>query len=244
MCGLEDLVFGDTATATRVGQRLAALETPKFLRFAIEDMFAGRIALVSSFGADAAVLLHMIAQIDKGLPVLFLDTLHLFPETLAYRDQLVDMCGLTNAQNIVPDAKRLSSEDPENFLWAQDPDRCCAIRKVEPLAKALSPYDAWISGRKRFQSRDRAAMPLLGADGERVKVNPLANWTAADIDRYFDEHNLPRHQLVAKGYLSIGCVPCTTPVRPGETARAGRWRGHGKTECGIHVAAAETAAGN
>jgi phosphoadenosine phosphosulfate reductase len=244
MSGLEDLVFGDAATATRVGQRLAALETPKFLRFVIEDMFAGRVALVSSFGADAAVLLHMTAQIDKDLPVLFLDTLHLFPETLAYRDRLVDICGLTNAQNIVPDAQRLSGEDPENFLWAQDPDRCCAIRKVEPLAKTLSPYDAWISGRKRFQSRDRAALPLLEADGERVKVNALANWTAAEIDRYFGEHNLPRHQLVAKGYLSIGCVPCTTPVRPGEAARAGRWRGHGKTECGIHVAAAETAAGN
>jgi phosphoadenosine phosphosulfate reductase len=243
MSRLEGLVFGDAAIAARVGQRLAALETPKFLRFVVEDIFAGRIALVSSFGADAAVLLHMAAQIDTSLPVLFLDTRHLFPETLAYRDRLVDMCGLTNVQNIVPDAQRLTREDPENFLWAQDLDRCCAIRKVEPLAQALLPYDAWINGRKRFQSSGRAALPLLEADGERVKVNPLANWTVAEIDRYFDEHNLPRHQLVAKGYLSIGCVPCTTPVRPGEAVRAGRWRAHGKTECGIHVAAVE-AAGN
>lgn len=241
MSGLEDAVFGDAATAARITQKLAGLEAPKLLRFVIEDMFPQRIALVSSFGAEAAVLLHMVAQIDRNLPVLFVDTRQLFPETVAYRDRLVEICGLGNVQNILPDAERLRQEDPENFLWAQDPDRCCAIRKVEPLTRALAPYDAWISGRKRFQSLSRAALPLLENDGERVKINPLANWTAQEIDDYFNAHDLPRHPLVAKGYLSIGCIPCTSPVKPGEAARAGRWRGSGKTECGIHVAPLEAA---
>jgi phosphoadenosine phosphosulfate reductase len=230
------LVWEDATAARAVAEQAGALETPDFLRFVIDDLFAKRIALVASFGADSAALLHMVAQIDKNLPVLFLDTLHLFPETLAYRDELVRLCGLTNVITIKPDGDQIAREDPEKFLWAQNPDRCCAIRKVEPLQRALRPYDAWITGRKRFQSATREALPLFEKDGERIKVNPLAQWTAADIDAYFAHHDLPRHPLFAKGYLSIGCLPCTSPVRPGEEARAGRWRGKGKSECGIHVA--------
>jgi phosphoadenosine phosphosulfate reductase len=230
-------IFGDAIAASRLSERFYALGAEKLLRLAIEDLYPGRIALVSSFGSESAVLLHMVAKIDKATPVLFLDTLHLFPETLVYRDALVDRLGLTNVVTLTPDADKLAKDDAENFLWSSDPDRCCAIRKVEPLTRALQGYDAWITGRKRFQGATRASLPLFESDGDCVKLNPLAAWTQADIKAYFETHELPPHPLVAKNYLSIGCIPCTSPVRPGEDARAGRWRGRGKTECGVHVPA-------
>ena len=198
---------------------------------AIRSLFRGRIALVSSFGADAAVLLHLVSKVDPATPVVFVDTGMLFPETIAYRDELVARLGLTNVTSYKPD---LANQDPENFLWATDPDRCCHIRKVVPLDRALSGYDAWISGRKRFQAETRDGLPIFEAQGGRTKVNPLADWSAKDLLAYMAEHDLPRHPLVAKNYLSIGCLPCTSPVRPGEDARAGRWRGRAKLECGIH----------
>ncbi|HLH11946.1 MAG TPA: phosphoadenylyl-sulfate reductase [Methylovirgula sp.] len=238
----EGLLFGDQIAASRLAERFFALDAEKLLRLAIEDLFPGRIALVSSFGADSAVLLHMISRIDRATPVLFIDTLHLFPETLAYRDALVARLGLSKIITLKPDPAALAREDPDAFLWAQDPDRCCAIRKVQPLAKALEGFEAWITGRKRFQSATRANLPLFEADGPRIKLNPLARWTQADIDAYFDRHDLPRHELVAKNYLSIGCVPCTSPIRPGEDPRAGRWRGRAKTECGVHFALPEAGA--
>jgi phosphoadenosine phosphosulfate reductase len=202
---------------------------------AIEDLFPGKIALVSSFGVDSAALLHMVSEINKATPVIFIDTLQLFPETLAYRDRLVTELGLSHVIAEEPDEKLLAQEDPDKFLWATDPDRCCEIRKVLPLARALRGYDAWITGRKRFQTVSRAALPLFEASGERIKINPLAGWRQDQIEDYLESHGLPRHDLVAKNYLSIGCIPCTSPVRPGEDARAGRWRGRGKTECGVHV---------
>ncbi|MGP0058219.1 MAG: phosphoadenylyl-sulfate reductase [Beijerinckiaceae bacterium] len=244
MNGLDGRVFADTIAAARIAEHIAALETPKFLRFVIENLFAGRIALVSSFGADAAVLLHMVSRIDEAFPVIFVDTLQLFPQTLAYRDSLIALCGLSNVITLQPDAAQLAKEDPDNFLWAQNPDRCCHIRKVEPLAKAMLPYAAWITGRKRFEATTRAALPFFESEGERVKINPLARWTEAAIEAYFVEHDLPRHELFAKGYFSIGCVPCTSPVKPGEDPRAGRWRGSSKTECGIHFAPLKAPAGN
>ncbi len=230
-------LFGDADVAARVATKLAALETTRFLRLVVEDIFPGRIALVSSFGADSAVMLHMIAGIDKALPVLFIDTGVLFPETLAYRDTLVSGLGLSNVITLGPNRDRLAEEDPESFLWASDPDRCCHIRKVLPLAEALEGFDAWITGRKRFQSGTRASLPLLETDGDRIKVNPLADWTMQEIDAYLATHGIPRHPLVAKNYLSIGCIPCTTPVRPGEDPRSGRWRDKGKVECGLHTQA-------
>jgi phosphoadenosine phosphosulfate reductase len=233
-------LFGDSDVAARVAEKLAAMETGRFLRLVIEDLFPGKIALVSSFGADSAVLLHMAAGIDKALPVLFIDTGVLFPETLAYRDSLVSRLGLSNLITIGPSPARLAEADPESFLWARDPDRCCHIRKVLPLAEALEGTEAWITGRKRFQSATRASLPLLETDGDRVKVNPLADWTMADIEAYLEAHALPRHPLVAKSYLSIGCIPCTTPVKPGEDPRSGRWRDKGKVECGLHTQALDT----
>ncbi len=242
MSAPEGSLFGDQIAASRLAERFFALDAQKLLRLAIEDLFPGRIALVSSFGADSAVLLHMISEIDPATAVLFLDTLQLFPETLVYRDKLVEQLRLTNVVTLKPDARLLAAEDPDKFLWARDPDRCCEIRKVLPLAAALQPYDAWITGRKRFQAATRAALPLFEAEGARIKVNPLAAWTKADVDAYFEKHALPRHELVAMNYLSIGCVPCTSPIRPGEDARAGRWRGRGKTECGVHVATPDAGA--
>lgn len=227
-------LFGDQIAATRLSAKFAAVDASKILRLAIEDLFPGRIALVSSFGADSAVLLHMVSQIDTALPIVFVDTLQLFPETLAYRDTLVARLGLTNVITTEPEPEALAAEDPENFLWTKDPDRCCELRKVAPLAKALKDYEAWITGRKRFQALTRSSLPLFEAEGERVKINPLVGWTQDRIAAYFELHDLPKHDLLKKNYLSIGCIPCTSPVKPGEDPRAGRWRGHRKTECGIH----------
>ena len=230
-------LFGDAIAATRLETKFAGVKATSLLRLAIEDLFPGRIALVSSFGADSAVLLHIVAGVNKATPVVFVDTGQHFPETLAYRDRLVEDLGLTNVVVAEPAAETLAAEDPEKFLFASDPDRCCEIRKVQPLAEALKPYEAWITGRKGFQSLDRARTPLFEAEGERVKVNPLVTWTAGDILAYIKQAGLPPHPLVAKGFPSIGCLPCTSATRPGEDARAGRWRGKAKTECGIHLGA-------
>ncbi len=195
----------------------------------------GRLAVVSSFGADSAVLLHLVAGIDRTVPVLFIDTGKLFGETLRYRDQLAERLRLTDMRTLRPDAADMSAHDPDGILWASASDRCCHLRKVLPLERALTGFEAWVSGRKRFQSGTRAALPLVEADpAGRLKLNPLAGWRAADLKKYAIEHNLPPHPLEADGFLSIGCLPCTDRVAPGEDARAGRWRGRSKTECGIH----------
>src|ERR1019366_23061 len=227
--------LGVAEKAARLDAEMAGMDTPEVMRAVIEDLFPGKIALVSSFGADSAVLLHMVAQIDKATPVLFIDTRVLFEETLGYRDKLVAHLGLTNVIGLAPKPATLAEEDPENFLWASDPNRCCEIRKVLPLAEALQRYDAWITGRKRFQGPTREDLALFDSEGGRIKVNPLAHWAAAKIIGYLDAFALPRHPLVAKHYLSIGCIPCTSPVKPGEDPRAGRWRGSGKVECGLHT---------
>jgi phosphoadenosine phosphosulfate reductase len=235
MAANEAALSAGRESAARLGAKFAGLDTPEFMRLVIEDLFPGRIALVSSFGADSAVLLHMVAQIDKTTPVLFIDTRVLFADTLAYRDELVTHLGLSNVVTLEPKPALLAREDPENFLWASNPGRCCEIRKVLPLAEALEGYDAWISGRKRFQALTRGSVALFEAEGGRIKVNPLAHWQAVKIRDYLEAFALPRHPLVAKNYFSIGCIPCTSPVRPGEDPRAGRWRGSGKVECGLHT---------
>ncbi|MDE8348671.1 MAG: phosphoadenylyl-sulfate reductase [Acidocella sp.] len=206
------------------------------LENAILKRFAGKIALVSAFGTESAIVLHMVASIDRSLPVIFLDTLKMFPETLAYRDDLTARLGLTNVHSLRPDASQLAAYDPDEKLWQNDPDTCCAIRKSNPLDAALNGMQAWITGRKRSQGGARANLQFLepGPDN-RVTVNPLALWDDAQIATYFETHNLPRHPLQAQGYASVGCMNCT--LRTGETAdkRAGRWAGLNKTECGIHL---------
>lgn len=205
------------------------------LEHALGDEDVGRTALVSSFGAESVVLLHMISLIDRTLPVLFIDTEMLFAETLAYQEEVAEKLGLTNIITVKADRARLAFEDPDGTLHQFNTDACCALRKTEPLERALSGYDAWITGRKRYQGSTRANVEFFEAEGDlRIKVNPLAHWGKDDLIEYMVNNRLPRHPLVAKGYPSIGCAPCTSPVKPGEDERAGRWRGSAKTECGIH----------
>lgn len=201
--------------------------------------FGRRFALVSSFGSESAVLLHLAAQVSKDIPVLFLDTGKLFGETKRFRDQLAGELGLTDVRSISPDQNDLTAQDPKGSLWTKDTNQCCFIRKVKPLNQVLHGFEGWASGRKRFQGGVRSLLPHFEASDGRVKVNPLAFWTKDDVADYLDEHDLPRHPLVAEGFKSIGCMPCTDRVAEGESERAGRWRGQTKTECGIHLSLAE-----
>lgn len=196
--------------------------------------FPGRIALVSSFGAESAVLLHMVSRLDPALPVLFLDTGQLFAQTLDYRRALADRLGLTGVKDLRPTFADLSVTDPQGILWRTDTDACCHVRKVAPLDRALGEFDAWITGRKRFHGGARLRLPEEEQVEGKVKFNPLAGWTKLELDAYAAEHDLPPHPLTPYGYASVGCWPCTQPVEAGEDVRAGRWSGLDKTECGIH----------
>ncbi len=214
----------------------AASEAVVLLDDVIRHQYRHGVALVSSFGADSAVLLHMIAQIDRTTPVLFLETGMLFPETLTYQRELAASLGLTDLRLIRPDPADLANDDPDATLHRENIDGCCFIRKTLPLRRTLEPFGAWITGRKRTQAATRAGLELFEEDRENglLKVNPLAHWDGAMVRGYMTEHALPPHPLVARGYPSIGCAPCTTPVREGEDPRAGRWRNQVKDECGIH----------
>lgn len=206
------------------------------LAAALTDPLVGQTALVSSFGAESVVLLHMVSIIDRSTPVLFLETGMLFPETLAYQTEVAEHLGLTDVRLIKPERSALLVEDNEGLLHLAEPDACCALRKTRPLEKALGRFDAWITGRKRFQGGTRASLQLFEADkAGRIKVNPLAHWSPETIKDYMTNNRLPSHPLVAKGFASIGCAPCTTPTAEGEDLRAGRWRNVPKTECGIHL---------
>jgi len=207
----------------------------EIIRLCVEELFPGGIAAVSSFGADSAVLLHMIAQVDRRLPIIFLDTGQHFEETLQYRDALTADLGLTDVRSVTPEPLALARIDPDGKLHAADADACCGVRKVEPLARAVEPFRAWFTGRKRFQAATRSGLGVFEQVGARVRVNPLARWTTADLAGYMRRHSLRANPLVPYGYPSIGCFPCTRPVQAGQDARAGRWAGVAKTECGIHL---------
>jgi len=225
-----------TNDAIRLNNMFRGVETQEMLNVLLRENMLGDVAAVSSFGAESAALLHMIALADRSTPVLFLDTGKHFPETLTYGADLVARLGLTGLRILTPDLAVVTKKDETGLRWSYDPDGCCEIRKVIPLEKALAGFDATITGRKGFQSATRAGLPRFELDGDRLKVNPLASWSRDDIEAYFVTHDLPRHPLVAEGYPSIGCAPCTSRVLPGEDARSGRWRGWDKVECGIHVA--------
>lgn len=210
------------------------LSGAELLKPIIRRAFAGRIALVSSFGAESAVLCHMVSEIDPETPVLFVDTRKLFPETIAYKDELVRRLGLKNVFTVRPTEEAEAMFDPDGGLNQRNPDDCCDFRKTGPLERALRGYQAWITGRKRYHGGQRSELPAVEMADWRIKVNPLIDWEPADINAYYEAHGLPRHPLVGQGYLSVGCMPCTTPVAEGEDSRAGRWRGADKTECGIH----------
>lgn len=223
--------------AVRLNRMFRGASTQEMIEAVIKGDLAGDLTIVSSFGAESAALLHLIASVDASVPVLFLDTGKHFAETLAYRDRLVDRLGL-NLVVLSPNVADLAKRDENGLRWSYDPDGCCDIRKVRPLEQALANYDASFTGRKAFQSSTRANLPRFEVDTSdaqgRLKINPLIDWDAGQIEAHFIQHDLPRHPLIAQGYPSIGCSPCTTRVAPGEDPRSGRWKGWDKTECGIH----------
>jgi len=229
--------------AARLDAELRHAHPSTILTAAVET-FGDKLALVSSFGAESAVLLHLVAQIKPDIPVLFLDTGMLFGQTLDYRRTLAARLGLTDVRDLRPHYQDLAVTDPEAKLHQTDTDACCNVRKVVPLDRALAEFDAWITGRKRFHGGDRLSLPVVEQAGHQLKFNPLANWGKAELDAYAAEHELPAHPLVAQGFPSIGCWPCTEPADDDEDARAGRWKGLDKTECGIHLARAPGAVTN
>jgi phosphoadenosine phosphosulfate reductase len=213
--------------------RYRTLEGKPLIAAMVEE-FKDRLCLVSSFGGESVVLLHMLSEVDPTVPVIFLNTGKLFGETLRYRDRLQDVLGLTDVRAIGPHPEDLRRLDPEGTLWARDPDKCCGLRKVWPLQRALEPFEAEITGRKRFQTKARANLSPIELVDRRFKINPLASWDRNDLMAYIEAHNLPHHPLTADGYQSIGCMPCTERVQDGADYRSGRWAGLDKEECGIH----------
>jgi phosphoadenosine phosphosulfate reductase len=227
---------GDVSAADELDRVLGGASPTAIIAKALEAVGREQLAVVSSFGTESAALLKLVADVDPAIPVVFLDTGWLFEETLAYRDTLIARLGLRDVRSIRPLEETLTREDPDRELWFSDPDACCRIRKVEPLERALTPFSAWINGRKRFQGGDRAAIPVVEADGARLKFNPFANVSRDEIAHIYATAMLPPHPLAASGFRSIGCMPCTSRTSSGEDERAGRWRGRSKTECGIHTA--------
>ncbi|MDX6751922.1 phosphoadenylyl-sulfate reductase [Geminicoccaceae bacterium 1502E] len=228
-----------TGTLEQRARRWSGLQGADLLAAALgHPSYAGRVALVSSFGAQSAVLLHMVAELEPATPVLFIDTLKHFPQTLAHRDLLVRRLGLRDVRSVRPAGAMLARIDPAGLLYREDADWCCHLRKSEPLEKALDGFAAWITGRKRFQGglRSELVTAELEASSRRLKLNPLAGWSEQEVERYRVRHDLPAHPLEAGGYRSVGCMPCTRAVRAGEDGRAGRWPGIDKSECGIHLA--------
>ena len=223
------------ARAARLNDRYKHHAATEVLRRALRDPDLGDVTMVSSFGSESVVLLHMVSVVAPGTPVLFIDTQMLFQETLDYQIEVAEKLQLTDVRVIRATEREVALNDPDGALHQFNTDACCALRKTEPLERALGGYDAWITGRKRYQGATRASVDFFEAEGDlRIKVNPLAHWGREDLEDYMVNNRLPRHPLVAKGYPSIGCAPCTSPVKPGEDPRAGRWRGSAKTECGIH----------
>ncbi|MGH6908151.1 MAG: phosphoadenylyl-sulfate reductase [Aestuariivirga sp.] len=216
-----------------IHETYAGLEGRELLEPLIRD-FKGRLAVVSSFGSESAVLLHMISEVDKATPIIFLDTGKQFWETLSYRSMLIDALGLTDVRSIEPNLADLAVTDPHGNLHASNHDLCCHIRKTVPLEKALQGFDVVVSGRKRYHGGERRNLTPLSLEGNRIKAEPLAGFSALDIELYMATHKLPRHPLTEIGYYSIGCEPCTVQGGSPEDPRAGRWTGTGKTECGIH----------
>jgi phosphoadenosine phosphosulfate reductase len=217
------------------------LDGAPLLRAVADSELRSRIMMTSSFGAESAVLLDLVAQADPSIPIVFLDTRRLFGETLRYQRQLTELLGLEDVRIIRPDNGDLESLDPDDMLFTKDSDKCCHIRKVLPLDNALknlknTGFSGWITGRKRFQSDSRTSIEVIEASDGFIKINPLANWSNEDIKNAYLEKNLPPHPLVADGFKSLGCMPCTERVKEGGDARSGRWAGKAKTECGIHVA--------
>lgn len=236
--------YGDTKTreAEATDLRLARLNAElrdasaqTILRVAMVREWEEKLTYVSSFGAESIAMLSLIAEVDPSLPIVFLETGMHFPQTLDYRDEVIERLGLTNVRNIAPSETERKILDPKNTLWKTDTDACCALRKVRPLEPALEGYSAWITGRKRFHGGARLSLPVFEHANGRYKINPMASWSPEDVNNLIANRNLPRHPLVAQGYPSIGCWPCTKPAADPNDPRSGRWVGQDKSECGLHV---------
>lgn len=227
-----------TIDTEHAAARLEGASAQDILSWALTTM--PHFAVTSSFGADSAVFLHLVAEVDRSVPVLFIDTGFHFPETLAFRRDLVSRLGLTDVRDLRTAASVTEQAQAHGGgLYLRDPDRCCELRKVVPLDTALGAFDGWASGVRREQTSERATTPVVGtarkAGRTLLKVAPLATWSSSDVEGYLARHDLPRHPLAGIGFASIGCAPCTRAVAPGEDPRAGRWAGAAKTECGIHL---------
>lgn len=220
--------------ADRLNRELCGQSAQAIIAAALNE-FGRRMTYVSSFGAESAVMLGLIAEVDPDIPVIFIDTGMHFHQTLQYRDTLRDLLRLSDIRTSRGDPSEIGLLDPRGVLNKTDPDACCEVRKVRPLGPALEGFDAWITGRKRFHGGGRLNLPVVEASEGRYKINPLADWTHEKVEHYLNERNLPRHPLVAEGYPSIGCWPCT--VRPSDPndVRSGRWVGFKKEECGLHL---------
>lgn len=225
------------------GEELAGLardleecSAEEILRWAV-DRFAPKLTFATGFGIEGCVIIDLVAQAGLEVDLFTLDTGLLFPETYELWQRLEKRYGLT-IRAVKPEhsvEEQAAREGPA--LWGVDPDRCCALRKMQPLRAELASFDAWISAIRRDQTSDRQDAPVVGWDGRfgLVKVNPLVRWTIEDVRAHVEAHRVPYNPLHDRGYPSIGCWPCTTPVAPGEDPRAGRWRGREKTECGLHI---------
>ncbi|MBI3999566.1 MAG: phosphoadenylyl-sulfate reductase [Candidatus Omnitrophica bacterium] len=221
----------------KLNERFEKTQPEEIIRWAIEE-FRPKIALSSSFQTESVVLLHMVSEIDPQIKIFFLETGWHFKETLGFKNEILKQLGLTNVIDLKADSKKREAFNTKTGgkPYEVDPDYCCQINKVEPLDQALKGLHAWISGIRRSQSKTRRDIRIVEEyHGGIFKINPLANVTSGDLWWYLKEHDLPKHPLFDKGYLSIGCWPCTKPVQPGDDERSGRWAGREKTECGIHT---------
>ncbi|MBX9463000.1 MAG: phosphoadenylyl-sulfate reductase [Aquamicrobium sp.] len=226
---------GDDALLSKLADRYIGPGNLLDLAGVLLDPAVGKLALVSSFGAESAVLIHLVLAVAPETDVVFVDTGKHFDETYDYVNVLTHSVPIRNLKVAKPDQRLLAVEDSDGDLYKSNPDSCCTIRKTFALQDLLVEYDGWLTGRKRFQSGSRTTLPYFERDGAHLKVNPLILWDPDTLEAYFLRHDLPRHPLVARGYPSIGCQPCTRAVAPGESQRAGRWSGVDKVECGIHL---------
>lgn len=234
MTQTETAVETPEARVARLNKELKGASAQQIIAAAVRE-FGDGLAYVSSFGAESAAMLGLIAEVEKSLPVIFIDTGMHFQQTLQYRDDLQEQLGLTGVRTVHPVKEEVKKVDPKGVLNKTDADLCCEVRKVRPLGPALEGYVAWITGRKRFHGMGRANLPVFEFSEGRFKVNPMANWTQEDVKAWFDASGIPRHPLVEDGYPSIGCWPCTVRPTDPNDVRSGRWAGQAKEECGLHM---------
>jgi phosphoadenosine phosphosulfate reductase len=219
----------------KFSEQFSKLGTVDLLKVMIKKIFKRKIVVTSSFGAESVVILDLVSKIDKNIPIIFLDTGKLFPETLDYLIKVKKFLSLKNIKIQKPSLKDLRINDSKGILYKTDPELCCKIRKVIPLEKAINPYEAWINGRKRFHGLDRKNIKKIEKLNNIIKINPLTDWSFEEINNYIKKNKLPEHPLIKKGYKSIGCLPCTNKIADDKPTRSGRWKDLKKNECGIHV---------